>query len=57
MQGILKEKIEIFYDLLSHEFLKNKASEITSVIIKNATDPVANQSEVWDNFIFLLSVG
>lgn len=46
MQETLKEKIQIFVMMLNHELYKNKASEITSLIIRNTTDPVENQPEV-----------
>jgi hypothetical protein len=41
--------------MLNHEQLRNKASEITSLIIKNACNPVPNQFQVSAVFLYLLT--
>ncbi|XP_032778780.2 uncharacterized protein LOC116917422 isoform X3 [Daphnia magna] len=52
--GILKAQIENFFDFLNHEHLRDKASEITSLIIRNATNPIPNQSRVLCDLLELL---
>jgi len=42
----LKSHLDIFVDKLNHEQLSDKSSEITSLIIRNTTNPTSNQFEV-----------
>ncbi|KAI9565009.1 hypothetical protein GHT06_008751 [Daphnia sinensis] len=53
-QGILEAQIENFFDFLNHDQLRDKASEITSLIIRNATNPIPNQSRVLCDLLELI---
>ncbi|XP_059351271.1 uncharacterized protein LOC130691362 isoform X2 [Daphnia carinata] len=53
-QGILGTQIENFFDFLNHDHLRDKASEITSLIIRNATNSIPNQSRVLCDLLELM---